>query len=102
MNSHPMHDPEWYAPSEAASLLPGLSVDSLRRLIRLGRVEARKNTINGRYRLPRSEIERLRAELGEPPLTATLASPSPADGVLPGQPVLSWPSASSAGGGEGR
>ena len=83
-------DREWFTPAEAAQLLPDINVDALRRLIRLGRVSARKSRINGRYKIHRSEIERLRDAVDD-----SAPSAGSADGAGPGvgQPMLSWPGA---------
>lgn len=72
-------------PSEAASLLPNTSVDSIRRWIRSGTLRARRLP-NGRYLVRRSDVEALLA-----PVTPVASS----TGVLPGQSALSWPSPSS-------
>lgn len=81
-------DREWFTPAEAAQLLPDVNVDALRRLIRLGRVSAKKSRINGRYKIHRSEIERLREAVED-----SVPSAGSADGAVPGQPMLSWPGA---------
>ncbi len=111
MTSHLMPGPmgqEWFTPAEAAQYLPGVSVDALRRLIRLGRVSAKRNPLNHRYRIHRSELDRLREALDEQVLSAPSAGS--AEGAVSGQPMLSWPgaptppaprSASSPAGGEG-
>ncbi|WP_442858373.1 helix-turn-helix domain-containing protein [Actinomyces sp. zg296] len=97
MTSHMMPGPagqEWFTPAEAAQFLPGVSVDALRRLIRLGRVAAKKNPLNHRYRIHRSELDRLREALDEQVLSVPSAgsAASTAD-VPPGQAMLSWPGA---------
>lgn len=63
-------------PSEAASLLPNTSVDSIRRWIRNGTLRAHRLP-NGRYLVWRSDVEALLAPVA-PPMSS-------------GQPALEWP-----------
>jgi molybdopterin-binding protein len=59
---------EFYSVSEAAKAL-GISVDTLRRWDRQGRIKAERDTSNRRV-VPASEIERLRGEPGSAHLSA--------------------------------
>jgi molybdopterin-binding protein len=59
---------EYYSVSEAAKTL-GISVDTLRRWDRQGRIKAERDTSNRRV-VPASEIERLRGEPGSARLSA--------------------------------
>jgi molybdopterin-binding protein len=59
---------EFYGASEAARTL-GISVDTLRRWDRNGRIKTVRDASNRRL-VPASEIERLRADAGGPGITA--------------------------------
>jgi len=59
---------ESYSASEAAKTL-GISIDTLRRWDRQGRIKADRDTSNRRV-IPASEIERLRGSSGSPHLSA--------------------------------
>ena len=59
---------EYYSVSEAAQIL-GISVDTLRRWDRQGRIRAERDKSNRRV-VPASEIERLRGEPGSAHLSA--------------------------------
>ena len=81
-NMRDMHDrgeERYLTPSEAASLLPNTSVDSIRRWIRRGTLMARRLP-NGRYLVRRSDVETLLAPVVPHGSTgsASLAWPSPA------------------------
>jgi len=85
MNVHHMQvdDDEALTPSQAASLLPNTSVDSIRRWIRSGALPAQKLP-NGRYFVRRGDVEALLSPaLPSAPSSAT-SSGSSVDGVLPG------------------
>lgn len=89
MNVHHMQvdDDEALTPSQAASLLPNTSVDSIRRWIRSGALPAQKLP-NGRYFVRRGDVEALLSPaLPSAPSSAT-SSGSSVDGVLPGEGVL--------------
>lgn len=89
MNVHHMQvdDDEALTPSQAASLLPNTSVDSIRRWIRSGALPAQKLP-NGRYFVRRGDVEVLLSPaLPSAPSSAT-SSGSSVDGVLPGEGVL--------------
>ena len=89
MNVHHMQvdDDEALTPSQAASLLPNTSVDSIRRWIRSGALPAQKLP-NGRYFVRRGDVEALLSPaLPSAPSSAT-SSGSSMDGVLPGEGVL--------------
>ena len=89
MNVHHMQvdDDEALTPSQAASLLPNTSVDSIRRWIRSGALPAQKLP-NGRYFVRRGDVEALLSPaLPSAPSSAT-SSGSSVDGVLPGQGAL--------------
>ncbi|WP_425306111.1 helix-turn-helix domain-containing protein [Actinomyces succiniciruminis] len=75
---HDRGDDGYITPSQAAALLPGTSVDSIRRWIRTGALAARKLP-NGRYLVRRMDVEGL--------LLPVDASP-PSSGELPGQEAL--------------
>ena len=80
-------DDEALTPSQAASLLPNTSVDSIRRWIRSGALPAQKLP-NGRYFVRRGDVEALLSPaLPSAPSSAT-SSDSSVDGVLPGEGVL--------------
>ena len=80
-------DDEALTPSQAASLLPNTSVDSIRRWIRSGALPAQKLP-NGRYFVRRGDVEALLSPaLPSAPSSAT-SSGSSVDGVLPGEGVL--------------
>lgn len=73
-------DDEAMTPSQAASLLPNTSVDSIRRWIRSGALPAQKLP-NGRYFVRRGDVEALLSPVGP--------SVSGVEGVeLPGQGAL--------------
>ena len=89
MNVHHMQvdDDEALTPSQAASLLPNTSVDSIRRWIRSGALPAQKLP-NGRYFVRRGDVEALLSPaLPSAPSSAMSSGPS-VDGVLPGQGAL--------------
>ena len=89
MNVHHMQvdDDEALTPSQAASLLPNTSVNSIRRWIRSGALPAQKLP-NGRYFVRRGDVEALLSPaLPSAPSSAT-SSGSSVDGVLPGEGVL--------------
>jgi hypothetical protein len=90
MNVHQMKEAdvnEALTPSQAASLLPNTSVDSIRRWIRSGALPAQKLP-NGRYFVRRGDVEALLSPaLPSTPSSATSSGPS-VDGVLPGQGAL--------------
>ena len=89
MNVHHMQvdDDEALTPSQAASLLPNTSVDSIRRWIRSGALPAQKLP-NGRYFVRRGDVEALLSPaLPSTSSSATSSDPS-VDGVLPGQGAL--------------
>ena len=78
---------EALTPSQAASLLPNTSVDSIRRWIRSGALPAQKLP-NGRYFVRRGDVEALLSPaLPSTSSSATSSGPS-VDGVLPGQGAL--------------
>ncbi|OLO53311.1 hypothetical protein BKH27_06835 [Actinomyces oris] len=78
---------EALTPSQAASLLPNTSVDSIRRWIRSGALPAQKLP-NGRYFVRRGDVEALLSPaLPSTSSSATSSDPS-VDGVLPGQGAL--------------
>ena len=73
-------DDEAMTPSQAASLLPNTSVDSIRRWIRSGALPAQKLP-NGRYFVRRGDVEALLSPVGP--------SVSGVEGMeLPGQGAL--------------
>lgn len=83
MNVHEMKEPdagEALTPSQAASLLPNTSVDSIRRWIRSGALPAQKLP-NGRYFVRRGDVEALLSPVGP-------SAPGTEDGVFPGQGAL--------------
>lgn len=90
MNVHEMKEPdvgEALTPSQAASLLPNTSVDSIRRWIRSGALPAQKLP-NGRYFVRRGDVEALLSPaLPSTSSSATSSGPS-VDGVFPGQGAL--------------
>lgn len=90
MNVHEMKEPdagEALTPSQAASLLPNTSVDSIRRWIRSGALPAQKLP-NGRYFVRRGDVEALLSP-AVPSTSSSATSPDPSvDGVLPGQGAL--------------
>ena len=90
MNVHQMKEAdvdEALTPSQAASLLPNTSVDSIRRWIRSGALPAQKLP-NGRYFVRRGDVEALLSPaLPSTPSSATSSGPS-VDGVFPGQGAL--------------
>lgn len=89
MNVHHMQvdGDEALTPSQAASLLPNTSVDSIRRWIRSGALPAQKLP-NGRYFVRRGDVEALLSPaLPSTSSSATSSDPS-VDGVLPGQGAL--------------
>jgi len=89
MNVHHMQvdGDEALTPSQAASLLPNTSVDSIRRWIRSGALPAQKLP-NGRYFVRRGDVEALLSPaLPSTSSSATSSGPS-VDGVLPGQGAL--------------
>lgn len=90
MNVHQMKETdvdEALTPSQAASLLPNTSVDSIRRWIRSGALPAQKLP-NGRYFVRRGDVEALLSPaLPSTSSSATSSGPS-VDGVLPGQGAL--------------
>lgn len=83
MNVHQMKETdvnEALTPSQAATLLPNTSVDSIRRWIRNGALPAKKLP-NGRYFVRRGDVEALLSPVGP--------SVSGVEGVeLPGQGAL--------------
>ena len=80
-------DDEALTPSQAASLLPNTSVDSIRRWIRSGALPAQKLP-NGRYFVRRGDVEALLSPaLPSASSSATSSGPS-VDGVFPGQGAL--------------
>ncbi|WP_407641264.1 helix-turn-helix domain-containing protein [Actinomyces bovis] len=81
-------------PSQVATLLPNTSVDSVRRWIRNGALPARVLP-NDRYLIRRSDLDSLMQPAHAPTHPPTRTSYD----VLPGQPVLSWPSSESLAGG---
>lgn len=87
MHHMQVDDDEALTPSQAASLLPNTSVDSIRRWIRSGALPAQKLP-NGRYFVRRGDVEALLSPaLPSAPSSAT-SSGSSVDGVLPGEGVL--------------
>lgn len=93
MNVHQMKEAdidEALTPSQAASLLPNTSVDSIRRWIRSGALPAQKLP-NGRYFVRRGDVEALLSP-ALPSTPSAVSAPSSAgpsvDGVLPGQGAL--------------
>lgn len=89
MNVHEMKEPdagEALTPSQAASLLPNTSVDSIRRWIRSGALPAQKLP-NGRYFVRRGDVEALLSPVG-PSAPSVSSPPGTEDGVLPGQGAL--------------
>ena len=89
MNVHEMKEPdagEALTPSQAASLLPNTSVDSIRRWIRSGALPAQKLP-NGRYFVRRGDVEALLSPAV--PSTPSVSSVPGVEGVeLPGQSAL--------------
>ena len=59
---------QWYTASEAAKAL-GISIDTLRRWDREGRIRVKRDTANRRI-VPASEIDRLRGDAGTAHLSA--------------------------------
>lgn len=86
MNVHQMKEAdvdEALTPSQAATLLPNTSVDSIRRWIRSGALPAKKLP-NGRYVVRRGDVEALLSPVG--PSASSVSGVE--GGVLPGQGVL--------------
>lgn len=86
MNVHEMKEPdagEALTPSQAASLLPNTSVDSIRRWIRSGALPAQKLP-NGRYFVRRGDVEALLS----PAVPSTPSVPGVEGVELPGQGAL--------------
>ncbi|MDO4900949.1 helix-turn-helix domain-containing protein [Actinomyces sp.] len=82
---------------DAVKLLPGVTYQTLMRWARQGHVTSVQYVKRGRRLFPRSAIEELKRHRStNAEQSAPSASPPPSpDGVLPGQPVLSWPSPAS-------
>ena len=80
-------DDEALTPSQAASLLPNTSVDSIRRWIRSGALPAQKLP-NGRYFVRRGDVEALLSPALPSTSSSATSSGSSVDGVLPGEGVL--------------
>ena len=78
---------EALTPSQAASLLPNTSVDSIRRWIRSGALPAQKLP-NGRYFVRRGDVEALLSPALPSTSSSATSSGSSVDGVLPGQGAL--------------
>lgn len=76
MNVHQMKEADFneaLTPSQAASLLPNTSVDSIRRWIRSGALPAQKLP-NGRYFVRRGDVEALLSPAVPSPPSASSAS----------------------------
>lgn len=96
------HDDALLTASEVVEAFPeaDFTAQTLRRWAREGWVACVRYP-SGRLKFRRSDIERLlRPSMASPEPEAASTPQTPADGVLPGQPVLSWPSPSSPAGGE--
>ena len=89
MNVHHMQvdGDEALTPSQAASLLPNTSVDSIRRWIRSGALPAQKLP-NGRYFVRRGDVEALLSPAFPSTSSSAMSSDPSVDGVLPGQGAL--------------